>query len=80
LFAGFTPPGVVTSTLAAPAVPAGVAAVIVLALETWNEATAAPPMLTLVAPVKPVPVIVTDCPPAVGPELGEIAVTVGADT
>ena len=80
MLTALTLPGVVTSTLAAPAAPAGVVAVIVVALETWNEATAAPPMLTLVALVKPVPVIVTDCPPPVGPDEGEIAVTVGADT
>ena len=80
MLTALTLPGVVTSTLAAPAVPAGVVAVIVVALETWNEATAAPPIVTEVAPVKPVPVIVTDCPPPVGPELGEIPVTVGAAT
>jgi hypothetical protein len=72
------PPAVVTTTLAVPAVPAGVFAVIVVALETLKLAAAAPPMLTEVAPVKPVPVMVTFCPPAVGPEAGEIAVTVGA--
>ena len=32
---------------------------------------------TLVATVKPVPVMVTDVPPVVGPETGEIAVTDG---
>ena len=41
---------------------------------------AVPPIVTAVAPVKPVPVIVTDVPPAVGPELGEIALTVGGAT
>ena len=35
------------------------------------------PNLTPVAPVKLVPVIVTEVPPAVGPELGLTAVTVG---
>ena len=38
------------------------------------------PNFTAVAPVKLVPVIVTLVPPAKGPELGEIPVTVGAVT
>jgi len=38
------------------------------------------PNLTAVAPVKLVPVMVTDVPPAAGPDIGEIAVTVGAAT
>ncbi len=38
------------------------------------------PNLTAVAPVKPVPVIVTVVPPVVGPELGLIPVTVGGVT
>jgi hypothetical protein len=38
------------------------------------------PNHTVVAPVNPVPVIVTDVPPAFGPDDGEIAVTVGAAT
>jgi hypothetical protein len=36
------------------------------------------PKFTAVAPVKPVPVIVTLVPPAVGPLLGLTFVTVGA--
>ena len=36
------------------------------------------PNFTAVAPVKLVPVIVTVVPPAVGPEVGLTAVTVGA--
>ena len=36
------------------------------------------PKVTAVAPVKPVPVTVTLVPPAVGPEPGANAVTVGA--
>ena len=36
------------------------------------------PKTTLVAPVKPVPVMVTVVPPAGGPEVGETPVTVGA--
>ncbi len=37
------------------------------------------PKATLVVPVKPVPVMVTVVPPAVGPEFGVTAVTDGAD-
>ena len=71
------PPGVVTSTLAAPAVPAGVVAVIVVAFTTVTAVAAAPPIVTAVAPVKLVPVRVTDCPPASGPDVGLMDVTVG---
>ena len=38
------------------------------------------PNRTVIAPVNPVPVIVTDVPPAVGPDDGVIDVTVGAAT
>jgi hypothetical protein len=74
--AALVPPAVVTSTLAVPA-PAGVTAVIEVDETTVTLVAAVPPIVTPVAPVKPVPVIVTDVPPAVGPELGEIALTVG---
>ena len=72
------PLGVVTSTLAVPALPAGVVAVIEVELTTVTAVAAVPPMVTAVAPVKPVPVIVTDCPAASGPDEGLIAVAVGA--
>ena len=49
-------------------------------LTTTTLVAAAPPMVTPVAPVKLVPVIVTLVPPVVGPEVGEIAVTVGGAT
>ena len=78
VFALFVPLGVVTSTLAVPAVPAGVVAVIEVALTTVTPVAAVPPMVTAVAPVKSVPVIVTDCPPASGPDDGLMAVNVGA--
>ena len=39
---------------------------------------ALPPMVTVTPLTKFVPVMVTLVPPAVGPELGDIAVTVGA--
>ena len=70
---------VVTRTLADPAAWAGVVAVMVVALTTVTPVAAVPPMVTAVAPVKPVPVMVTEVPPVVGPVLGVIDVTVGAD-
>jgi hypothetical protein len=77
VFAEFVPPGVVTSTLAVPALPAGVVAVMVVAFTTTTAVAAVPPIVTAVAPVKPVPVRVTDCPPASGPDTGVMDVTVG---
>ena len=71
------PPGVVTRTLAVPALPAGVVAVMVVAFTTVTPVAAAPPIETTVAPVKLVPVRVTACPPASGPDDGLIDVTVG---
>ena len=76
--AAFVPPGVVTRTLAVPAVPTGVVAVMEVVLTTTTLVAAAPPRVTLVAPVKLVPVMVTAWPPAVGPVDGLIALTVGA--
>lgn len=76
-FAELVPPGVVTTTLADPAVPAGTVAVIVVALTTVTPLAVLPPTVTAVAPVKPVPVMVTDVPPVIGPMAGLIAVTVG---
>jgi hypothetical protein len=75
--AALVPPVVVTSTLAVPAELAGVTAVIEVGETTVTLVAAAPPIVTPVTPVKPVPVIVTDVPPVVGPELGEMPVTVG---
>ena len=80
VFAAFVPPGVVTRTLAVPADPAGVVAVIDVAPTTVTLVAAAPPMVTLVAGVKLVPVMVTDWPPAVRPVDGLIALTVGGAT
>ena len=71
------PPGVVTRTLAVPALPAGVVAVIVVAFTTVQAVAAAPPIVTAATFVKPVPVMVTDCKPASGPEVSLIDVTVG---
>ena len=44
---------------------------------TVNPVAATEPKRTLVAPEKPVPVMVTVVPPVVGLEAGEMAVTVG---
>ena len=71
------PPGVVTVTSTVP-VPAGLSAVIVVSLTTVKFVAAVVPKSTAVAPVKPVPVIVTDVPPAAGPLVGLRPVTVGA--
>ena len=57
---------------------AGDVAVIWVAELTVKLAAAVAPNVTAVAPVKFVPVIVTVVPPAIGPEVGEIDVTVGA--
>ena len=77
VFGGLVPPTVVTSMLTAPAVWAGVVAVILVGLITV-KLTAVPPMLTAVAPAKLLPVIVILVPPAADPVEGETLVTVGA--
>ena len=71
------PPGVVTNTLAAPALPAGVVAVMVVEFTTVKAVAAVPPIVTAVAPVKLVPVRVTACAPASGPDVALMDVTVG---
>jgi len=71
------PAVVATSTLAVPAEWAGVTAVIEVDETTVMLVAAVPPIVTPVTPVKPVPVIVTEVPPPVGPEFGEMPVTVG---
>ena len=68
-------PSVVTVMSTVPA-PAGAVAEIWLELFTENVA-AVPPKLTPVAPVKPVPLIVTVVPPVVGPDVGLTLVTDG---
>ncbi len=71
------PPAVVTVTVLAPAVPAGVLAVISVALETTTLVAATLFTVTLVAPVKLVPEIAIDVPPLVGPEFGLTVEMVG---
>src|SRR5438445_378249 len=74
------PPGVVTVTSTVAALWAGEVAVMVVALLTVKLVAAVAPKLTAVAPVNPVPVIVTEVPPAVGPFVGFTLVTVGPPT
>ena len=68
----------VTKTLAVPTAWAGAVTVIEVGLFTTRLVAAVPPMVTPVAPVKLVPVMVMLVPPAIGPLVGEILVTVGA--
>ena len=70
------PPAVVTLT-STVLVPAGEVAVIVVALTTVMPVADAAPNTTAVAPVKLVPVMVTEVPPSVGPLVGATDVTVG---
>ena len=78
MFAAFVPPGVVISTLTVPAVRAGVVQVMVVELTTLTFVAAVPPKVTLVAPVRFVPVMVTLVPPEVLPLGGEMELTAGA--
>ncbi len=73
------PAGVTTVTSTLP-LPAGLSAVIVVPLTTVTPVAAFVQKSTAVAPVNPVPVIVTSVPPAAGPLDGLIPVTVGAAT
>lgn len=76
------PIGVVTVTCTVPALPLGEGTTI------WVDellvkpplATEFEPKLTDVAPLKFVPVMVTEVPPVAGPDVGEIPVTAGGDT
>ena len=74
------PPFVVTETSTVPVAFAGDVAVIVVELTTVTPVAAAAPNVTAVALFKFVPVIVTLVPPAVEPEIGLTAVTVGGAT
>jgi hypothetical protein len=73
------PPVVVTLISTVP-VPAGDVAVIDVEELTVKLLAAVAPKVTAVAPENPVPVIVTEVAPVVGPAVGEIEVTVGAVT
>ena len=67
-----------TTTLVAPDECAGVVAVIEVLLTTVTPVADVPPIFTDAPERKPVPVIVTAVPPEVAPDVGEIAVTLGA--
>ena len=71
------PAGVVTVTSTGPDDPAGDTAVKVVDEVTLNGTAAIEPNLTAVAPVKFVPVTVTEVPPAVEPVFGLTEETVG---
>jgi hypothetical protein len=70
----------VTVTVTAPVVPAGVVAVICVPLTTTTLLAAALPNVTVAPATKFVPVTVTAVPPAVEPLLGLTLVTVGGAT
>ena len=71
------PPPPVTVRSAVP-VPAGATAVSVVAEVTVKEVAGVVPNDTPVAPVRLVPVTVTEVPPACGPVAGETPDTTGA--
>ena len=71
-------PGPATTMWCAPAGWAGETAVICVSDTTLKLVATTPPNATRVAPVNPVPVTVTDVPPADGPDDGAIAVIAGA--
>jgi hypothetical protein len=70
----------VTLTVTAPALPAGVVAVIDVLLTTTTFVAAVAPNVTVAPATKFAPVIVTAVPPAVGPLLGLTLLTVGGTT
>jgi len=72
------PSGFETITEPTPALCAGVVPVIVVAFTTVALDSAEPPTVTLAPATKFVPVIATEVPPAAGPEVAAIVVTVGA--
>ena len=80
--AALVPPGVVTSTLAAPALPAGgvVQVRLLPSLATETPVAAVPPIVTLVALAKLAPLIVTLVPPLAVPLVADILLTVGGST
>jgi hypothetical protein len=66
-----------TVTVTAPALPAGVVAVMVVPFTTTTLVAAAAPKVTVAPEAKFVPVIVTPVPPTVDPVFGDTLVTVG---
>ena len=72
------PLGVVTTTSLSPTVPAGAIATIEVAEATTKLVAGTPPTVTLVAPVKLVPLNVRAVPPVMGPLPGATDESVGA--
>jgi hypothetical protein len=72
------PPGVTIESVAIPGARGGVNAVIWVAELTTKEVALTPPNVTAVVPIKLVPVITTEVPPAVVPETGDSAEIDGA--
>jgi len=70
----------VTVTVAAPTLPAGVVAVIVVLFTTATFVAAALPIVTVAPVAKFAPVIVTAVPPDVDPLFGDTLVTAGVTT
>ena len=75
---GDVPVGVVTVTSTGPDDPAGDTAVKMVDEVALTDVAATEPNLTAVTPLKPLPVTVTEVPPAVEPVLGLTEETVGA--
>jgi hypothetical protein len=75
-----SPPELVTVTVTAPALPAGVVAVIVVLFTTTTFVAALLPNFTVAPLAKFVPMIVTAVPPATGPLFGDTLLTVGDTT
>jgi hypothetical protein len=71
-------PKTVTVTVAVPAAPGGVIAVMLVALTTTTLVAAVPPKVTVAPAAKFAPVIVTPVPPTIVPVLGDMLPTVGA--
>ena len=70
----------VIATLFAPAVPAGVTAVMVVGEVRFSAVAATPPTVTLATTARFAPVIVINVPPRVEPLVGVTAVIVGGTT
>jgi hypothetical protein len=71
------PYGVVIVISTVPADSVGAVALMDVALVTVKVLAAEVPNFTIVAPVNPEPVMVTNVPPLTEPDVGEIPVTAG---
>ncbi len=78
--AALVPDGVVTLTLTVPAGRAGDRTVICVSEATFTFVPGVTPNPTAVAPVNPVPVIVTRVLPVVDPFFGDMLVIAGGGT